>query len=51
MKEPDEGNSCQRDTGTPGNANEKVKGNSINFKRVNYCHSPVMFKALKEMPR
>lgn len=37
MKEPEKEPLCQRDTGAPGNAEEKVKGNSMNFNRVKNC--------------
>lgn len=37
MKVLDWGDLCQRDTGAPGNAEEKVKGNSINFNKINSC--------------
>lgn len=37
MKEPEKEALCRRDPGAPGNAEEKVKGNSMNFNRVNNC--------------
>ena len=37
MKEPDQEALCERDTGAPGNVEEKVKGNSINFNSIDNC--------------